>query len=221
MVFFEKSHPILGESVSTQDFTPIDLGPQSPISIAGSTPSYEELASFVNLQIEEAGAKYGYGGYLEERSIYKKSPLFGTGKEARIMHLGIDIWAPAHTPIYLPIRGLIHSFKYNDGMLDYGGTIILSCSLPSGPLFLLFGHLSKASLAEKKIGQMLEAGTLLADLGDRSENGGWPPHLHFQVIKDLQGMVGDYPGVVAKKELPFYQDNCPDPMPLIRNAWSG
>jgi len=48
-------------------------------------------------------------------------------------------------------------------------------------------------------------------LGKPDENGGWPPHLHFQLIRDMQGFVGDYPGVCAKQDLTFYANNCPDP----------
>jgi hypothetical protein len=46
-------------------------------------------------------------------------------------------------------------------------------------------------------------------------NGNWPPHLHFQLIRDMQGKRGDYPGVVRADELAFYRDNCPDPMALL------
>jgi hypothetical protein len=49
-------------------------------------------------------------------------------------------------------------------------------------------------------------------LGTFEENGGWPPHLHFQIIRDMEGFLGDYPGVAKKSELDHYQNNCPDPM---------
>jgi hypothetical protein len=44
-----------------------------------------------------------------------------------------------------------------------------------------------------------------------TENGGWPPHLHFQLIRDIQHYHGDYPGVCAKRDVDFYACNCPDP----------
>jgi hypothetical protein len=53
-------------------------------------------------------------------------------------------------------------------------------------------------------------------LGDTSVNGDYPPHLHFQIIKDIQGYQGDYPGVSSKKDLDFYRNNCPNPNTLLK-----
>ncbi|RYZ44700.1 MAG: peptidase M23, partial [Chitinophagaceae bacterium] len=38
----------------------------------------------------------------------------------------------------------------------------------------------------------------------------WPPHLHFQIIKDMHGWKGDYPGVCRFSEKEAYLQNCPD-----------
>ena len=47
-------------------------------------------------------------------------------------------------------------------------------------------------------------------------NGDYAPHLHFQIIKDVQDFVGDYPGVCSKMDLEFYKKNCLDPELLLR-----
>ncbi|MGB5188485.1 MAG: peptidase M23, partial [Robiginitalea sp.] len=52
-------------------------------------------------------------------------------------------------------------------------------------------------------------------LGSAKENGGYAPHLHFQLIRDLEGFRGDYPGVCALQQLEFYRQNCPDPMKYL------
>ena len=50
------------------------------------------------------------GRYNEDRVIYKRSSLFD-GQEARSIHIAIDIWAEATTPIFSPLPGKIHSFQ--------------------------------------------------------------------------------------------------------------
>jgi peptidoglycan LD-endopeptidase LytH len=45
----------------------------------------------------------------------------------------------------------------------------------------------------------------------RFENGNWPPHLHFQLIADMEGWKGDYPGVCKYSEREKWLGNCPDP----------
>jgi hypothetical protein len=59
---------------------------------------------------------------------------------------------------------------------------------------------------------MIVRGEVFAYLGTAEENVNWPPHLHFQLIYDLQGRSGDYPGVCFREELSFQKKNCPDPI---------
>ncbi len=162
----------------------------------------------------EGFEKTGIGGYLEKRKMYEVSDLF-KGNNYRNRHLGIDIWQAAETPIYMPISGTIHSFNDNNTKGDYGPTIITQHQQNGQIFHLLFGHLSRKSLQDIQTGQALEAGQRLAWIGSEHENGQWPPHLHFQIIIDLQGKLGDYPGVAFEEELDFYQKNCPDPSSLI------
>ena len=67
-----------------------------------------------------------------------------------------------------------------------------------------------------KVGQTFNRGESIATLGDASVNGDYPPHLHFQIIKDMQGLKGDYPGVCSRLDLNFYLSNCPDPNLLLK-----
>jgi len=65
------------------------------------------------------------------------------------------------------------------------------------------------------------------------ENGQWPPHLHFQVVVDMEvpalpasrqgaiGRKGDYPGVCRLPEKERFLNNCPDPdliLQMMRHA---
>jgi murein DD-endopeptidase MepM/ murein hydrolase activator NlpD len=170
-----------------------------------------DLQEFIQAGIARSGKKFAFGGYLEDREVYKNVSLFGSD-DPRTIHLGLDIWIEAHTPIYIPLDGHIHSFQDNHTAGDYGPTIITEHSLEEQSFYLLFGHLGRENLHNLKKGKIIKKGEKLCNLGTFEENGGWPPHLHFQIIRDMEGFLGDYPGVAKKSELDHYQNNCPDPM---------
>ena len=173
----------------------------------------------INQELAKAGARYGIGGYGELRSIYRKSTVFGeddTNEEPRRLHLGIDIWGKPHTPVSSPLNGIVHSFAYNDGIGDYGTTVILSHSLSGLSFYTLYGHLSLNSIKNMAEGDRVKAGDVFAEFGIPAENGHWPPHLHFQLIDDLQDWTGDYPGVCKFSEKEKYLNNCPDPDLLLQ-----
>lgn len=157
--------------------------------------------------------KFAYGGYMEDRSWYARSPLFG---KQRSIHLAVDIWAEEDNAIYAPIDGTIHSFADNTGFGNYGPTLILEHNVEGEIFYTLYGHLSRKNIANWEIGACVKKGEIIGNLGVMSENGDWPAHLHIQIIKDLQGMKGDYPGVSSAEDVQFYQSNCPDPKYLLR-----
>ncbi len=170
------------------------------------------LACYIERVLRENGKKYAIGGYAEKRVIYQRFTHFNASAASeRNIHLGLDVWAPALSTIYAPADAKVHSFAYNDKPGDYGGTIILEHAAAQQVYYSLHGHLSKNSLLNTQIGQNIKAGEAFAELGAEAENGGWPPHLHFQLIKDISDFKGDYPGVVKESEKEFYLSNCPDP----------
>ncbi|GAB3006834.1 hypothetical protein GCM10027284_25980 [Cyclobacterium sediminis] len=156
---------------------------------------------------------FGIGGYLEMRSIYQRSSVFedSAANKFRNIHLGIDIWSAAGTAVHCPINGVLHSFQDNKGFGNYGPTVILKHSFQGNNIYSLYGHLSHKDLLHLKVGQTFEKGEKIGHLGSSPENGNWPPHLHFQLIKNLGRKSGDYPGVCSSTEKEWYQDNCPDP----------
>lgn len=171
----------------------------------------ERLSDYVQQKIQAAGAAYGIGGYAEKRSIYSRSNRYNNeAGEPRRLHLGIDIWAPASTKVFAPIGGMVHSFANNADDGNYGGTIVLLHQLDGLPFYTLYGHLSLASLGVRE-GLFINRGEVFATLGTPAENGNWPPHLHFQVIYDMELHNGDYPGVCAYSERKKYMSNCPNP----------
>jgi murein DD-endopeptidase MepM/ murein hydrolase activator NlpD len=172
----------------------------------------EAFSRFVFDQIPEGTV--GIGGYGEVRHMYNRSELFVDG-EPRTIHLGVDLWANAGTPVYAPLAGRIHSFDNRAFHGDYGPVIILEHQLGDQRLFSLYGHLSVQSLEGKKVGEIIRQGEEFAWLGTYDENFHWPPHLHFQLMWDMQGHVGDYPGVCKASEKESYLANCPDPTVIL------
>jgi len=173
--------------------------------------STDSFSTYVNEQLQSAGALYGIGGYNELRTLYARSEVFDSTDEPRRLHLGIDIWGAAGTPVFTPMNGTVHSIAFNNRFGDYGATIILRHELHAVIFHTLYGHLSLASLAPLTSGQFISAGLQIATFGVPAENGYWPPHLHFQIITDMEGMLGDYPGVCKFSEKEKYLANCPDP----------
>ena len=106
--------------------------------------------------------------------------------------------------------------RYNDAPSDYGATIILRHELQGFVFHTLYGHLSRKDLLDLKEDQDIPAGQAFCEIGTEKDNGGWVPHLHFQVIVNMQGKKGDYPGVASPSELDFYKQNCPDPGLLLK-----
>ena len=173
------------------------------------------FSKWVDEKLIKNKATYGIGGYNEHRTIYSRSEHFNSIEEPRRLHLGTDIWGAAGTPIYNFYEAKVHSFKFNDNFGDYGATIILQYQLGDLKLFGLYGHLSLASLEGLTEGQFIPAGKQFASFGVKEENGYWPPHLHFQLIFDMKGAKGDYPGVCRFSKRENYLKNCPDPALIL------
>lgn len=166
------------------------------------------FSDYVFQKINEAGAVCAVGGYLENRFIYRRSQHFQQSFEPRSIHLGVDIWAKAGTPVFAPLAGNVHSFANNDTFGDYGPTIIVAHRLQDCTFYTLYGHLSLESLEGLEEGQAIEQGQQIATFGDFPINGNWPPHLHFQVITDMQGRKGDYAGVCEPSQQDIYAKLC-------------
>ena len=164
--------------------------------------------------LAKTGARYGIGGYDEHRTVYSRSKVFDAsqpGEEPRRLHLGTDIWGKTGEPVFAPLDARVHSFAFNNHYGDYGATIILLHQIEGFSFHSLYGHLSLKDLEGLEEGQVIKAGKRLAHFGEPSENGHWPPHLHFQLIIDLEGKSGDYPGVCKFSEREKYLSNCPSP----------
>lgn len=210
--------PVVAPFVLPSSYVPIDLSTTSKAIQSLDLTNAAAMEKYIQHYCQEQGAVIAYGGYLEKRNLYKRSLHFNQEDPdtERNIHLGVDFWAAAGTAVTAPLAGKVYSFRDNKGVGDYGPTIILEHELEGGTFYTLYGHLSRAYLQGWKQGQKVEAGQVIAELGAAAVNGDYAPHLHFQIILDLQGKQGDYPGVCSQKDLAFYQNNCPDPKLLLQ-----
>lgn len=205
--------------VGSDHLLPFDLTANNKELTAEILADTDLFSTWVVEKLAQDNARYGIGGYNEHRMIYARSSHFDAEEEARRLHLGIDIWGPALTPIYNFHDAKVHSFQFNDHFGDYGATIILQYQFEDLIVHALYGHLNLASLSGLTEGQFIPRGEQFASFGVAEENGHWPPHLHFQLIFDLQGKHGDYPGVCQFTKRAQYLQNCPDPDLILKTTF--
>jgi len=219
-------HTIVDFSPARDKLVQLDFTAANTELTPGLIADTATFSKYINKKI--AHAKYGIGGYNEDRVLYTRSNHFASpvykasiaasgGDDSsgelvgsRSIHLGIDIWAAAGTKVYVPVGGTVHSFAFNNNFGDYGATIILQHQLDTAVFYTLYGHLSLRDLETLQEGKYISRGELLAHFGTPEENGDWPPHLHFQIIEDIRLNKGDYPGVCTISEREKYLGNCPD-----------
>lgn len=206
-------YPIMGLQYDECDFARINLS--SDLMLEKNIISTQDQIRYHESIRKRHSAKWLIGGYLERRSLYK-SQLFEEDHEVRDIHLGIDIWGPAGSKIAAPLDGFIHSYAYNEAKLDYGFTVILRHSYKDKSFYLLYGHLSQKYFSSWYKGKKINQGQVFGTFGSQAENGGWLPHLHLQMIFDMEDKLGDYPGVCSESKLAHYQNNCPDPSMVIK-----
>ena len=150
------------------------------------------------------------GRYDEQRAICT-APEFHTPDGRRgTRHMAIDLFAPAGTPIFAALDGVVERREHRDRPGDHGGLLVLRHRTGDGlPFWTLHGHLDPQTLAAGAV----RAGDEIARLGAPEVNGGWPPHLHLQLFTDL---VADLPGMAPPDEADVWRSVCPDPEPAAR-----
>ncbi|SHM60088.1 Peptidase family M23 [Cyclobacterium lianum] len=209
--------PIMGEILNEYNAMSLDMSAGNTALQQLDLMDSEAFSAYIQQILTQKKRKYALGGYGENRSIYQRSPVFAQADAGyRNIHLGVDIWSEAGTAVYSPLEGRLHSYNDNEGFGNYGPTLIMEHHLKDETIYALYGHLSRKDLNQLYPGKVFLAGERIGHLGKVMENGHWPPHLHFQLIRDLANWQGDYPGVCEEKDIEKYLNNCPDP-----NSWLG
>src|SRR2546430_366197 len=211
---------ILDVDVRTAQSVVFDLSVGS--TFLGADPRASEtaiLSEKIFREMKRAGASVGVGRYDEPRLLYS-SPLFGSAgnptNERRTIHLGIDLFAEQGTILHAPLDGVVHIVANNSSPQDYGPLVILRHETSGREeFFTLYGHLSKDALDSLKVGQRVAGGQAFARVGSAPENGGWTPHLHFQIILDVLELGAEFPGVAYASQRSVWTSLSPNPNLLL------
>ena len=208
---------VIDDTIGYNEYVALDLSVSTIDLPEEALENSKKFEFYIENYLEKNNSKVAFGGYNEERNLYKRSSIFNdTSIEERNLHIGLDLWIKSGTAVLAALDGSIHSFKHNTALGDYGPTIILKHHIKNVTFYTLYGHLSLDSIATLEIGAVFSKGQQIATLGDASINGDYAPHLHFQIIKDIATNTGDYPGVCSKSDINFYLENCPDPNLLLK-----
>jgi 4-aminobutyrate aminotransferase-like enzyme/murein DD-endopeptidase MepM/ murein hydrolase activator NlpD len=189
----------------------------------GHQKDFNDLDYFqfkINRLQNEVPSKILAGGYLEPRPIYTSDAydkIGNKGRESRTIHLGIDFWLPALTPVQALFEGEVVAAINDAGDKEYGGLVILKHKEDKLEFYTLYGHLTVSSALKNKIGDTLKAGKIIGELGSYPENGNWAAHLHFQVMLSMLNYKIDYPGVAYYHQLAVWKSICPDPNLLFKS----
>lgn len=212
-----ESAKVISNDIDYVDYVALDLSVGNANLIHQKLEKAKDYEHYIQEYLEKSNAKIAYGGYQEYRNLYQRSTIFKNQDiDERNIHIGLDLWINESAPIYAALDGTIHSFQNNEAMGDYGPTLILKHQIEHFTFHTLYGHLSLDSLEVKKIGNFVKKGQQIGNLGLPPINGDYAPHLHFQIIIDMENNVGDYPGVCNQKRLAFYSENCPNPNLLLK-----
>ncbi len=207
---------VLPFDLRSEQLVILDLSIGSPLLHGDPRKNNEPpLTKRLHEKMKAAGANVGVGRYDEARYLYI-DPGFATGEgptdEFRTVHLGIDLFVEAGTPVHAPMDGKVIALADNSAARDYGPVIVLEHEINDDHRFYtLYGHLNRKSLAKLKVGQQIKKSDVFAKVGKAKVNGGWTPHLHFQIINDLLDLGSDFPGVALPGQRKVWLNLCPDP----------
>ncbi len=222
---FAKEHSFsikdLFPSIGRNEIEHLDLSVSS--SWIGHPSEYNNLDLF-QFKIEQLQKlhpnKILAGGYLEPRSIYgtaSYNKMGNWGPETRSVHLGVDFWLPAHTPVHALFSGEVVTAVNDAGNKEYGGLVILKHRENDLIFYTLYGHNTVQSATKHHVGDLVKKGDKISELGNYPENGNWAPHLHFQMMLSMLHYQIDFPGVMYHKQINLWKSLCPDPNLLFKS----
>ncbi|MDH7511879.1 MAG: aminotransferase class III-fold pyridoxal phosphate-dependent enzyme [Clostridiales bacterium] len=226
VVFWLKSHqedvgPVIEADFRKNPLLFFDLSVGSrELGACDNPDNMKDLRVWMSRRISAAGVEVGVGRYGEVRHLYTSDIFRIPGNDTpewRTVHLGTDLFIEEGSSVHTPLDGTVYSLQNNKGHLDYGPTVILEHRISEGlNFYTLYGHLTQDSLVGLTEGERIKKGQKIGAVGRFEENGGWPPHLHFQIITDLLGRRGDFPGVAPPSQKDLWLSLCPDPNYILK-----
>jgi len=137
-----------------------------------------------------------------------------------LYHMGVDVGGhlPAGTPVYAVADGVVKEAQVRTQF----GLVVLIEHRPVGedPNVSLYGHLDPDQVLVTP-GQVVKVGDVIGVLGNETNNGGWPVHLHFGIYKAAYTGEWVYYGHVYDQADVRYWDDPETYIPahLVRDYW--
>ena len=211
----ENIAPVVPIEILTSPFYRFDLSRHNPDIAHVDMGRPETLRKYIVDTLTERRCGWGFGGWGEDRALYKTHPFFKDKAGDHSIHLGMDIWLPAETPVFVPFTGTVHGFKDNSTDHNYGPSIITEHRIGDASFYILFSHLSLHALDNLKEGATVRSGDQIASVACEEESTELPPHVHLQLITDLGEHNVDFPEVARLSEKNKYMNVCANPESLL------
>ncbi|WP_374649892.1 aminotransferase class III-fold pyridoxal phosphate-dependent enzyme [Dongia sp.] len=185
-----------------------------PIAITSAARKPDEAEKLWHEIAAKGGIDLGIGPWGEDRPVYTAEAFASTlaSGQRRSAHLGLDLFLDAGANVRTPLPGRVVDIYVSDLPLDYGHAILLEHKpAPEIAFFSLWGHLSAETARTRKLGEELRAGDIVGQMGPNTENGGWQPHLHLQLIAYRPARAADVIGAGEPAYRAVWAELFPDP----------
>ena len=212
--------PIVEPDLQSENIPVFDLSVGSPeIGNLPETRDTSLLAQKLAGRMQAAHSPAGIGRYDEVRIIHtsvEQRVETNDGPAWPTIHLGLDLFLAAGSPVYAPLAGVVHSLGTNDEP-SRCATLVLEHTVPEGTLtfYTLYGNVDPDSLITFSKGMSVQQGMQIACTGGESTDDGLPPHLHFQLITDMLDRQGYFPAYALPDERDVWLSLCPGPNLIV------
>ena len=185
-----------------------DLSPESPAVDPGAAP--ETLRAAVTAATGTAGV--AIGRYLEPRvpeTVGRDGPGEPQAAPATLQ-LGIEVFAPAGTPVRAPLAGEVEWARDDSGDSGSGVSAGIRHAFHGEVFWTSYRHLDPACLERLVPGRGIEPGEVLGTIAESNGSADPPPHLQFQVL--LARLGGQPPRRTSAADLPVLSALSGDPL---------
>ena len=186
----------------------LDLSPESPAVDPGAAAA--SLRAAVTAATETAGI--AVGRYLEPR-VPETTPRDGPEgprAEPATLQLGIEIFAPAGTPVRAALAGEVEWAGDGSGDSVSGASAGIRHAFDGEVFWTSYRQLDPGCLKTVVPGRRVEAGDVLGTVARSPRRGDPPPHLQFQVL--LSRLRGRPPRRTTAADLPVLSALSADPL---------
>lgn len=212
-------HPVLDKEPALLSKAKVPFGdPLHPIAKASAAREPEKAERLWREIATEEGIELGIGPWGEERPVYSSDAFRSvfSPDQRRSVHLGLDLFVPAGSNVRAPLDGTVVDLLETDLPLDYGHAVVLRHAAEGLVFYSLWGHLSAQTVRARRIGEHLQTGDIIGQIGAPHENGNWQPHVHIQLITYEPACAADVIGAGEASYRGVWEDLFPDPMHFAR-----